>query len=30
MLTRLQFHDPRRARVAAQVQDLRRESATPM
>ncbi len=30
MLTRLQFHDPRRAKAAARVQDLRRESATPM
>jgi hypothetical protein len=30
MLTRLQFHDPRRAQAASRVQELRRESATPM
>jgi hypothetical protein len=30
LLTRLQFHDPRRAQAAARVQELRRETATPM
>jgi hypothetical protein len=30
LLTRLQFHDPRRARCAAQVGGLRRAAATPM
>jgi hypothetical protein len=30
LLTGLQFHDPRRARAAARVGELRRNAATPM